>query len=122
MAGHGTKKEDVIGALKRLLHNWGPILALVGGVVGLWYENRYAVLSIQEVLHRLREDVDSHWRECVDRRAFGPDGFVNPEVRAALELHLRRMLAEERRQRALEDGRWRRSLFQLNPNLQKPSE
>lgn len=122
MVGQRSTEGQAIEALRRLVKRYAGVLALVGAAAGTWAEARYRLLSAEEALHRLRKDADDRWSECVSRRGIGPDGFIDPQVRAGLDLHVSRLLQIERDRAARDMARWRRQFADLNPGTKLPSE
>ena len=118
-----TRSEDgTIEAVRKFVAKWGTVLTICGAALGILYEHKRGVDDLTEALRHLREDCDARHRESLSVRSFGDAGFTDPQIRAALDLHLRKFLQSYTAAYRVEAEHWRRVFFRLNPALQQPPE
>lgn len=116
--------EDMtIEALRTFITKWRSIFVITGGGLGLLYQHKRGVDDLSLAIQRIREDLRSLNDKYISDHAVGNDGFSDPNVRLALDQHIRTVLrANNAELLTNEIVSWRKMLFDLNPQLKKPTD
>lgn len=100
----------------QIVKQFGPILAMFSIGAGAYFEARMAIRDNARELQDLRGVLERFIAATDERRSFGPNGFRNPEISAALEASIRRIMEE----RGVRTHEFWDAFWQLNPTLIKP--
>lgn len=102
----------------RIVKQFGSIMAMFAVGVGAYFEARMAIRDNTREIKELRVALDGFVARDLDRSAFGPDGFLDPKIRAGLEANIRKYLEIQ----GFTDRKFREAFFQLNPTIIKPKD
>ena len=115
-------EDTILEGLRQLVQKWGAVLAVSGSAVALFYQHKHQVEQLSEAVVRLRADCDARELRAVTIRGFGPDGFTDPQIDAALDNHIRAFLRGYATQAERDLRIWRARFCELNPTIHCPGE
>ncbi len=115
-------EDFTIEFLRDSIKKWGPLLAVLGGAVGLFYEHKAGIERLSHAVVEIRKICDERSARDVSHWNFGPDGFVDPQIHAALDGHIRSFLRSYVSEFEKQHKLWEKRLCELNPSLKCPSE
>lgn len=114
--------QSIIESIRDLVTKWGTILSVCGCAIGLFYEHKRGIDLLSDSLARLRADCDTRDMHSIAIRGFGPDGFTDPAIHAALDGHVRAFLKSYTSDFERHCRLWERRLCELNPDIKCPGE
>lgn len=113
---------DFLGSLRDSIRNNWQLIVIGGSCVGAVIAYRENNFVVHTELKELRFELDAFRAEYRTFHALGPDGFSNPQVTLALEKFIEGIIKANNIQLEAVRHHWRNELFDLNPQLKRPTE
>lgn len=115
-------EEEAIEILRKFVSRYGGLFAVIGAGTGFFYRQQLEFERMREASKRLEGEFTLLRSDYVDRRDFGPNGFLHPQTRAGLDAHIREALRAFNSELETRTKSWRKQLRQLNPAINLPEE